>query len=96
MLVFVLMNRKVFGELLKMGDDRVVKRMIRRYKNKILDEWGHGVESEKMFDIYENEVLGLIVDWDKAGFADKKMNEVLNDIMYLTRTARQRLGPIAR
>ena len=96
MLVFILMNRRVFGELLKMGDDNVVRRLIRRCKQKVLDEWGRDDGLVKIFGIYENEVLGLIIDWGREGFSDEKMSDVLNGIMYLTRTARQRLGPIAR
>ena len=44
----------------------------------------------------KGEVMVLIREWMKLGFNSGEMDKILEDIMYLTETAKTRLGSLKR
>lgn len=87
MLVLIIKNRQIFEIFLKFDDREVVMKMVLKLKPKIK-------ESEKILRICASEITEIIFEWGKRGFAKKEVEKVLSDMMYLTVSARNRLGPI--
>lgn len=94
MLVFIVRNRQTFELFLKFGNREVVIKMIGKARAKIVSYAKFPKNYEKMFRVYEGEVVELIFDWGRKDFSEKELMRVLSDIMYLTDTARARLMPI--
>lgn len=93
-LVFISHHKKVFKALFIDGRKEVVKQMLAKLKPAIIINWPHADPLDKAYNVYENEVLGVIEAWSKYDFSSAKLNKTLNDILYLTRTAPKRLEPI--
>ena len=49
---------------------------------------------ERVFRVYVGEIVGLIEEWIERGFREDEMMELLDNIMYLTKTIRLRLLPL--
>lgn len=96
LLLFILRNRKVFEMFLRYGDRNIYVMMIKKLETKIINFARLPSNSEKLFAIYTNEVVGVIEGWGKSGFSENEVEKVLGDIMYLTETCRDRLMPICR
>ena len=94
-LIFIVNHKRVFLVLIK-GNSRIIERMLNTLKPVISKEFSFITSSNKIYRIYENEVLGVIETWASQNFSDKKIHLVLNDIMFLTESARQRLSPLSR
>jgi len=93
-LIFVYNHREVFKALFGDNHKEVIKQMLKILKPSIIDEWHLAGDLAKMYNIYANEVLGVIEAWGAQGFPKNSIDQVLNDILYLTDTARQKLLPI--
>ena len=66
--------------------------MLRPY---IIIHWSARNNNDKLYNIYENEILGIIEYWgNRYDFEKSKIDKTLRDILYLTRTAPRRLGAI--
>ena len=65
--------------------------MLEIIKKPILSEWNYK-NPEKLYKVYQNEVLGLIETWAEGGFKIDEIEIVLNDILYLTKTTPKRLS----
>ena len=50
--------------------------------------------AEMIFEVYNNEILGVIEGWNKEGLREKDIAMILEDILYLTDSARHRLMPL--
>ena len=87
-LVFILKNREFFEAFLKFNNREVVIKMLSRLKEELR-------EPEKVFGIYISEVTEVIFEWGHRGFPEGELEKVLADIMYLTNTMKERLGPLA-
>lgn len=94
MLVFMMVNKKVLLFLLKNNNGEVVRKMIRKLEPSVVEECRWPKESKKMFEIYVNEIFGVVEGWSKENFAEGRIEVVLGDIMYLTETSRKRLLPL--
>ena len=93
-LIFIYNHREVIKALFNDNHKEIIKQMFRLLKPSIIDEWHLAGDLAKMYNIYANEVLGVIEAWGAKGFPKNSIDQVLNDIMYLTDTARQKLLPI--
>ena len=93
-LIFISSNKEVIKVLFKDGRKEVVKKMLDYLKPRIVSEWQIEGDIDKMYDIYKNEVLGCIELWGKHGFSKATFQTTLEDILYLTSTASQKLSPI--
>jgi hypothetical protein len=87
LLIFVLKNRKFFELFLKFNDREILIEML-----SFLRPYFRG--SEKCFRIYVAEVTEVVFEWGRGGFSEDKISGALSDIMYLTRTAYDRLSPV--
>lgn len=93
-LIFISRHKKVFNALFIEGRKEVIKQMLSELKPSIISIWHNRNSLSKAYNIYENEVLGVIEVWSKCDFSSVKLNKTLNDILYLTRTAPKRLAPL--
>ena len=95
-LVFISSNKEVFKALFKNDHKEVAKRMLEILKPKITEKWRLSNGLDKLYNIYKNEILGIIEIWCQQNFSDCHLNAVLEDIMYLTKTARTKLLPLTK
>ena len=96
MLVFILRNQKIFEMFLEFDDRVAVAKMVYKLENKIVSFARLSKTSRKILKVYISEVVEIIFEWGRGGFTEKELEDVLADIMYLTQTCRERLGPIER
>ncbi len=94
LLVFLANNREVITSLLRDGHKEIIKRMIDHLRPIICCGWHLADNLDKAYDIYANEVLGVIEFWGKQDFAITNLGNVLNEILYLTKTASEHLVPL--
>ena len=94
-LIFILRNQKAFRMFLKFDNRGVMKKMLDVLEPKIQILMRLPKNSRKIFEIYESEVTEIIFEWGEKGFPEEKIEKVLSDIMFLTKTARDRLMPIS-
>ena len=91
-LVFISNNRTVFTALFKDGHKEIVKKLLDKLKPQILKDWNYAGNTEKLYKIYQNEILGLIETWSEDNFDIKEVETVLNDIIYLNKTTPRHLA----
>lgn len=92
MLIFIHSNREVIKILLSSGHADVMEKMISKFKKHTLEQWNMSGNLGKVYDVYRKEILGIIENWSKQNFLKKELDTVLNDILYLTKTAPRRLS----
>ena len=80
--------------ILEKGSNGILEKMIKKIEMKIKEECSLPKNSEKMIRVYRKEVEGLIENWIKCGVKKCEIDDLLSDIMYLTKTMRQRLMPL--
>lgn len=93
-LLFILANRQVFILLLRNKDLTVLLWMVDELKLKIEKTVRLPRKADRVFEVYKREVVFLIEEWMKVGFDGKRVEGVLDDVMYLTETMKVRLGPL--
>ena len=93
-LIFIYNNRETFKELFGHNRKEVVKQMFKLLEPSVVDEWHLAGDLAKMYNVYINEILGIIEAWAAKGFPKDSIEQVLDDILYLTDNARQNLLPI--
>ena len=93
-LVFIASYIKIFRVLIAEDHKEIIKRMLLRLKPKVTSSWPAKIHSDQIFDLYANEVLGLIELWCKRGTPSSELDATLNKIIYLTSTAPTHFAPI--
>ena len=93
-LIFIMNNKEIILALFQEDKKEIIKGMVDFLKPCILNEWKMGGDLSKMFNIYKNEIVGVVEAWAGKKFSDKELDAVLEDIIYLTHTARRRLLPL--
>ena len=96
MLIFIYNNREVIGILLKDGRKNIIDEMMLCLKPRIMREWRYSGQLEDMYTVYAKEVSGVIENWAREEFDEKKLEETLGDIMFLTRTSARRLAGLIK
>ena len=91
-LIFISINDKVFGFLFLDGHQDIIKKMFRKLKKRVLQEWNMAGNLEKLYIVYENEVVGVIEAWHQKDFSKKYLAATLDDILFLTKTSPHRLS----
>lgn len=92
-LFFICRNKRLFLCLFFKSDFVVVEEMINYLKPKISELCALPKNSEKIFVVYKKEIAGLIEAWAKTNFEEARIDEVLADVVFLTKTMRKRLQP---
>lgn len=90
-LFFMLQNKRVFVILIRGGDRYVIEQMVREFRGRIEAAMRLPKNANDLYNVYVDEVAGLILRWSVAGLREADMNELLVNIMCLTETMRQRL-----
>ncbi len=93
-IVFVLQNKRVFKALIEKGELKVIERMILILEPEIIDFVGLSDGCKRFLRVYGGEIVGLITDWGMDGLKEVRMTRLLNDMMYLSETAKIRLLPL--
>lgn len=92
-LIFLLVNHLYVTLVLEKGNHNIIEELVLILKPKILAS--SQIDNGEMFDIYLNEISGLIEAWCRAGFDKEALSITVEKIMYLTDTANIRLSPLA-
>ncbi len=92
MLSFIAKNREEFKLILERGDERTLEKMIDSLLPRIVRSYKIPSRNRLVL-IYKKEIVAVIESWILADFQESEL-EILNDIMYLTRSARQHLMPL--
>ena len=66
--------------------------MLLNLRKEVANKWGQNYISDKLYNVYVNEVVGIIETWSKNNFSRKRLDIALGDIMFLTETAPKRLS----
>ena len=90
-LIFIHNNRVTFAALFRDKHKDVIGKMWGKLKPRVLLEWHLAADTDKLFSVYQNEILGIIEVWSKDNFTVNNLDAVLSDIIYLTKTAPKRL-----
>lgn len=91
MLIFIMQNKKLFKILMAGNERNIFMRMIEKIKPKLFDIMRLPKNAEKLFLVYTGEVAVLIDAWCKNGADEGEIEKLLDEILYLTKTARVRL-----
>ena len=91
-LIFIVANKKIAQFLHRFGNHNTLEKMIYCLKPKITSSGK--ITNDEMFKIYAKEVVGVIEQWEQGGFKMDETPSAVRKIMYLTNSARARLGPI--
>lgn len=91
-LVFIHNHRLILKALFKEDHKEIIKKMLDKLKDRILKEWNYAGNTDKLYKVYQNEILGIIEAWGKNDFSVKETTSVLSDILYLTKTTPKHLS----
>lgn len=94
LLFFIVRNKHIFSLFLKAQNKEALLAVLYKNKRLLLLCADFRFEADKAFNIYCKEVVEIIRMWGEAEFRQGKIEEVLKDIMYLTKTLKVRLGPL--
>ena len=93
-LYFLLMNKPLFEMLIKSGNKKVITGMVNSLRPYIEKSARLTGDNRMIFRVYAGEITEVIVDWIERGFKEDAIEVVVDDLMYLTKTARNRLKPL--
>lgn len=91
-LIFIKSHHQIIEFLLQYGKSNLIEGMINMLKSKLFSTGK--ITNEAMFEIYCKEVSGVIVHWLLNGSEKSEILSVVDKIIYLTDSAKLRLGPI--
>ena len=94
-LIFLIRNKRVFELLLRAGEIRVVKEMMMLHKSGVVNYMRINCNIDKIFGIYLSEIIEIIGNWGEKGFPEMEIRMVLDDMMFLTDTAKKRLSRLS-
>lgn len=89
--MFILQNKRIFKILMMGGERGVLGKMIFKLQPWLVNMMGLPKNSDKIFLVYTGEVVALLDKWCQDGAKETEMDKLLNEIVYLTETARVRL-----
>ena len=91
-LIFIMNNKELIKVVAKKDNYSIIYQMIMASKIMISEVFIN--VPDKIFNIYALEVCGVIMEWQKCDYSEEKLREVGRNIMYLTETVKERLGPL--
>lgn len=91
-LTFMVAYREILQFLYEHGSTNLNESMLLLLKPKIISV--SKISHPEIFDIYIKEVATVINKWQQDGFNKNEISPTVHKIMYLTDTARTRLGPV--
>ncbi|MDO4612089.1 MAG: hypothetical protein Q4B29_01345 [Candidatus Saccharibacteria bacterium] len=94
MLRFIFHERKVFKVFLEEEKGMTLVKMIDRLRPEIIRTARVSEKQTRIYEICRAEILTLIEEWGKSGFQDEEIATLLQNMMFLTETAWERLKGI--
>ena len=94
LLVFIMRHKKIFSVFLKMRDRRLLLMILRMNKDNLMKYAGFRKEHGKVFNIYCSEIVAIMKVWGENEFSKDDFDVVLNDVLFLTKNMKVRLGPL--
>lgn len=95
-LTFIVAHRRIFLIFMKVRDREVMWEMINRLRGRVERFARLPKNSEEMFRVYRGEIIELLEGWGERGFGEEEMPDMLDKVMYLTETMRERLKPLMK
>lgn len=95
-LTFIVAHRRIFLIFMRVRDREVMWEMVNRLRERIERFARLPKNSEEIFRVYRGEVVELLEGWGERGFGEEEMSDMLDKVMYLTETMRERLKPLMR
>ena len=93
-ILFVASNKKLFEIVLKNGRFTIFELMLDELKAIIIDVMDITRKQKIIYVVYRSEVVAILGQWSLNGFSGDEIEELVRDIVYLTRTAKTRLGAL--
>ena len=90
-LVFILQNRRYFTLLVRLQGASVLETIMRRLARRVAAIYALPDNSSKLLHVFVKEATAILEIWVRGGCRTSE-DEVLHDLLYLTRTLRTRLG----
>lgn len=90
--IFLFNYRQIINFLFSHGKGNFIEKLIQTLEPKIISTGK--ITSSAMFAIYAKEVTAIVEQWTKGGYSKSAISAHVDKIVYLTNTARIRLGPI--
>lgn len=94
-LIFIVKHQREFVVVIRGNGRSVFEEMLAMLREKIVSVTYLPTYDDKAWRVYRAEVIEVLWRWGEQGFKITKMNRVLGDIMYLTKTAKARLGEMS-
>lgn len=94
LLIYIIKNREVFLVFYKMRDSRAILKVLEMNENSLMEYAGYKRRVRKVFNIYKYEVMAVMNVWGEKGFSRDDFDVVLNDILFLTKNMKVRLGAL--
>lgn len=95
-LIFILQEKDIFKFLNDGNRREILIKFLSMIERNVMEDVKLPLKHRRILMIYNSEVSCLIENWEKEGFNEDKIDEVVLDIMYLTKTMIVRLGPLAK
>lgn len=93
-LCFIMTNKKIFQMLIRFEGDKIFRKMISEITPKIKDSMRLPKNSKTLYFVYTGEVIKIIENWCENGFEESDLDDTLEKIIFLTKTARSRLNKL--
>ena len=91
-LIFLVVHQKIMNFLSRYGSPNFTEALLLALSPKLLSTGK--ITSKDMLDIYLKEVAVIIDKWQQNGYKKEEITKTVDKIMFLTNTARIRLGPV--
>ncbi len=94
LLIYIIKNREVFLVFYKMRDSRALFTVLEMNEDSLMEYAGYRQRVTKVFNIYKYEIIAVMDAWGENGFNRDDFDVVLNDVLFLTKNMKVRLGPL--
>ncbi len=94
LLIFIVANKKIMLFLVQHGGKGVLEELIMELEPIIIGKIKIPRWAETAIIVYRSEAMGLLEKWAEEDFYEGKLNRVLENIVYLTASARERLAKL--
>ncbi len=94
LLIYIIKDKEVFLVFYRMRDWRALLAILEMNEDGLMEYAGYRQRMAKAFNIYKYEILAVMDAWGEKSFSKDDFDVVLNDILFLTKNMKVRLGPL--
>lgn len=92
LLFFIIANKNMVLFLVQHGEEGVIEGLVEELEPVIIEIIRLPKWAEMGVVVHRNELIGLLIEWGRRdGFSEVCLNKVLDNIVYLSLTAKERL-----